>query len=74
MEPWQEEERRQAMARRSLQLLPRCVCCQEPVVTERYLDLQAFGLAEVACEKCAEENFGYWEALMPGKTGGRCYE
>lgn len=54
MEPWQEEELRQM--RQDRRPLPRCVCCAETVVTEKYLDLSAFGLKALACQRCVEGN------------------
>lgn len=35
---------------------PRCVCCDEPVTTELYLDLEPFGLKGIACERCRDRN------------------
>ena len=66
MEPWMEEEQRQARWHSRLSRLPRCACCDEPIATERYLNLNAFGIAAAACETCVEQNFGAWEALEEG--------
>ena len=55
MEPWVEEEMRQWQVGRQHRRLPRCVCCGEVVVSERYLDLEAFGLKGVGCERCVEK-------------------
>ena len=35
---------------------PRCVCCEEPILSETYLDLSAFGLNEVVCERCVDKH------------------
>ena len=57
MEPWQAEQMRlrELERRSSIQ----CVCCREQVRTERFLDLSDFGLREVACERCVENNM-HW--------------
>ena len=59
MEVWQEEEMRQLRLERQRAMLPRCVCCGQPVVSERYLDLEAFGLKGVGCERCVEKAMEY---------------
>ena len=63
MEPWLQEEMRQLgyTARRLGR--PRCVCCEEHIWSERYLDLAAFGLRGFACERCLEANMGDSDAL-----------
>ena len=35
---------------------PRCVCCEEPILSETYLDLSNFGLDGVACERCVDQH------------------
>ena len=55
MEPWVEEEMRQMRLERERDKLPRCVCCNQPVVSERYLELEGFGLKGVGCEGCVEK-------------------
>ncbi len=59
MEPWVEEQMRQMGLERERDKLPRCVCCGEPVVSERYLDLDSFGLKGVGCEGCVEKAMEY---------------
>ena len=64
MEPWQLEELRQIQLAAKRARLPRCACCDEPIGTERFLDLRAFGLNAVACETCVEDGFRYTEELV----------
>ena len=66
MEPWREEMRHYEALEARRRRYPTCVCCQEPIRTEYYLDLSAFGLAGYACEACVEENTGYTENLKEG--------
>ena len=35
---------------------PRCVCCEEPILSETYFDLSPFGLNEVVCERCVDKH------------------
>lgn len=35
---------------------PRCECCGLPVTSERYLDLEPFGLQGIACEYCRDRH------------------
>ena len=35
---------------------PRCVCCNEPILSETYLDLSPFGLDGVVCERCVDRH------------------
>lgn len=35
---------------------PRCVRCEEPIMTDTYLDLEVFGLNGCACERCVDAN------------------
>lgn len=57
MEPWQQEALlQQRYARHPGKL---CQCCDAPVETERYLDLSAFGLAGVVCERCVCLHYRY---------------
>ena len=63
MEPWQEEQLYQMALEIRRQRRPRCVCCDEPVATECYLDLAPFGLMGVACENCVDSNLAETENL-----------
>lgn len=64
MEPWQLEQLRQIRLAARRARFPRCACCDEPVPTERFLDLRVFGLNAVACETCVEDSFRYAEDLV----------
>lgn len=64
MEPWEAEEQRQLRWQRRISRLPKCVCCGDPILTEKYLDLTAFGLKDYACEECLDANTGYSEYLL----------
>lgn len=55
--PWQEEEMR--LLRQERRSLPRCICCGEPVVSERYLVLEDFGIRGVGCERCVDKAMEY---------------
>ena len=59
MEPWVEEELHQMRLERERARLRRCVCCGEAVMSERYLDLEGFGLKGVGCERCVEKAMEY---------------
>lgn len=59
MEPWVEEEMRQWALEQERSQLPRCVCCGEAVLSERYLELESFGLKGVGCERCVEKAMEY---------------
>lgn len=65
MEPWVEEMRRQNALEALQKRFPACICCDEPIRTERYLDLEAFGIRGYVCEDCMEENTGYADHLEP---------
>lgn len=56
MEPWQQEALRQLQADRRRRLRPQCHCCDRPIDTERFLDLEPFGIGAMVCEECVEEN------------------
>ena len=56
MEPWQEEALLQQRQQARREYLPCCQCCALPITTERYLDLEPFGLRGCACEGCMERN------------------
>ena len=64
MEPWVQEELRQIQLAARRARLPRCACCDEPIPTERFLDLRGFGLRALACETCVEENLGFTDDLL----------
>lgn len=36
--------------------LPKCVCCEAPILSETYLDLEPFGLSGYVCEGCVSDN------------------
>ena len=48
------EEGRQLRWDRRVARRRRCVCCEEPVRSEVYLDLEPFGVKGVVCEGCRE--------------------
>lgn len=56
MEPWQEEARCQQHRERRGRQFPCCYSCGDPITTERYFDLEPFGLSAQLCEDCMEEN------------------
>ena len=56
MEPWQQEALLQLQTDRRRNLRPRCHCCDEPILSERFLDLEAFGLQAMVCEDCVSAN------------------
>lgn len=64
MEPWVYEQQRQMRWEQRRARMPRCQRCQEHIWTERYLDMEAFGLQGYVCEACMEENTGYTEHLQ----------
>ena len=53
MEPWEEELGWQRQWQRRQSRRPRCHCCERPITTDRYMDLEAFGLNARICEECA---------------------
>ena len=59
MKPWQQEALLQAHRR------PRaiCRCCNQPVETELWLDLSAFGMDAVGCERCVYRHFKQTEEI-----------
>ena len=59
MEPWVEEEMRQLRLERARGRMMRCVCCGEAVDTERFLNLERFGLKAVGCERCVEKEMEF---------------
>lgn len=68
MEPWMWDAAHQSAWERRKKRLPQCVCCGDPLWTEKYLDLSAFGLEGYACEACMEENTGYSQHLEDGSS------
>lgn len=54
MEPWQEEALRQLQISRLPR--PQCVLCEDTIYTEYCLDLKAFGLPGLVCERCVDRN------------------
>ena len=42
---------------------PRCVCCEEPLMGEIYVDLEPFGLNGYACERCIKASTRYIDDL-----------
>lgn len=58
----QEEDRQLAYTAKRMRM-PRCLCCNEHIWTEKYLDLSAFGLNGYACEECVKHNQGYSDDL-----------
>ena len=63
MEPWLWDAQYQTAWEQRKKRLPRCDCCGDPIWTEKYLDLSAFGLEGYACEACLDENTGYTQHL-----------
>ena len=64
MEPWQEEDLRQLRMDRRKAALPRCHCCEKPIESGQFLDLEPFGIGSVVCEACVEENtHETWEIM-----------
>jgi hypothetical protein len=51
----QEEARDLAYTARIMRR-PRCERCDTPILSESYLDLSAFGLNGLACERCVNAN------------------
>lgn len=46
--------------------LPRCQCCDSPITTEQYLDLEPFGVKALACESCVKTHSrwnDFWEEM-----------
>lgn len=54
MEPWQEEELRQRRWTRHGRR--ECIHCREIIYTERCLDMGAFGIPGLLCERCLDRN------------------
>ena len=54
MLPWQEEEMRQLAVSRLGRR--KCACCEDPIYTERCLDLSALGIPGLLCERCVDRN------------------
>lgn len=42
---------------------PRCVCCDLPITTEQYLDLEPFGLKGLACDRCRDDHSHWTDTL-----------
>lgn len=63
MEPWQQQAQHAFHQERLQQRLPRCQCCERPVTTEFYLDLEPFGIRAVACEQCVMRHLGVTTVL-----------
>ena len=57
----QQEEIRDARYSKWRSRLPRCACCGEPIESEKYLDLEPFGLQDRACEGCVRLHSRYME-------------
>ena len=55
MEPWQQEALRELLL--SKRLRPTCRCCGQPIDSDRYLDLEDFGIRAAACEDCVDRNW-----------------
>ena len=66
MEPWQEEDLRQLRLAARRVRLPRCVCCDEHLPTERFLPLADFGFFGVVCENCVRDHWEYTPDLLIG--------
>lgn len=58
----QEESRAMAYTVRMMRR-PRCVCCDDPITTEQYLDLAPFGLKGLACDRCRDNN-SHWSDTL----------
>ena len=56
MEPWQEEALEALKWAARATGLPQCHICEEPITTERYLDLEIFGAPVQICEDCMGEH------------------
>lgn len=56
MEPWVLEEGHTRFLEQLRRIMPRCCGCNMPMDTERYLDLEPFGLQAVVCERCMDKN------------------
>lgn len=39
--------------------LPRCIACGSPILTEKYLDLEPFGIKGLGCEACMDKH-SHW--------------
>lgn len=66
MEPWEEEVQRMRQWERARERLPRCFCCEEPVTSEQYLQLEIFGTDTCVCARCIRNNLrenDYGEAV-----------
>lgn len=59
MEPWQQEVLHQLQIDRRREERPRCYCCEEPILSERFLDLDAMGIEAKVCEECVAENMRF---------------
>ena len=59
MEPWQQEALHQLQIDRRREERPRCHRCEEPILSEQYLDLEPFGIGAMVCEECVAENMRF---------------
>ena len=55
-DPVEQERRRDLSYTAMIMRRPCCECCGEHLTSETYLDLSAFGLNGVACERCIDKN------------------
>lgn len=56
-----------AQARREARM-PKCICCEKPILSETYLDLKNMGGAGYVCESCVENNT-YFTADLEDNDG-----
>lgn len=42
---------------------PKCVKCEKPILSEKYLDLSDFGLDGFVCERCVDRHTHYTDDL-----------
>lgn len=64
MEPWQQEALRQLQTDRRREDRPRCHCCEEPILSEQFLDLEIFGLQARVCEDCVADNMRFTADIL----------
>lgn len=55
-DPIEQERRRDLAYTARITRRPRCECCGGHLLSESYLDLAAFGLQGIACERCVDNN------------------
>ena len=58
-DPIEQERRRDLSYTAGLLRRPRCLCCDEHILTETCLDLFDFGIKGYVCERCVESNTRY---------------